>query len=136
MCPDGLFSSLVTKGDRTGTNVWRGGVVLAEYLLSAAGGCVGVAPTDDGIIVPPGLVARSLEGAKVVEIGAGVTVVGKRGHIVFQQGIQPDSGKTHIGNVIQVIRNSLDITAMPAVRITALDVVSHSLDIVVACIAI
>ena len=34
-----------------------------------------MAPTDDGIIVPPGLVARSLEGAKVVEIGAGVGVV-------------------------------------------------------------
>lgn len=60
------------------------------------------------------LLVRSEAGVDAVVVGAGVAVVRSFGLVVEQQGRGPDDRCPEVGNVVQVVADTLDIAAVAA----------------------
>src|SRR5690554_1109380 len=59
-------------------------------------------------------------------IGDGVAVVRRLGLVVFENRVDPDGGKAHVGNEIQPLTNALEVAAMATVRVFAVQLFEHA----------
>jgi hypothetical protein len=63
-------------------------------------------------------------------------VVGPFRHGVFENGVQPQLGKTKVGDIVEVLADACNIPSVPAVGPAAIRRIAEAIDVVVSGIAV
>ena len=72
----------------------------------------------------------------MVIIGAGITVIGGHRKVVFDKRCTPDRGGTEVADIIEIVDDTLDVSAMASERLAAVCLVRHSFHRVVRRVAV